>query len=148
MGDIKSGLEIKKDPDRLSQLQYAAWIMFHLFTALPEGEIPQELQVLIGAMENKLQRTFSTHPHQLEPFVTEEVSHSSFLPNWPQRCYRCVYKRYLLKSGQNRQKGECTKDYRGHPRLMPGIFTLYCRHGIDFKQYPFGIVSNKQYILQ
>ena len=53
LGDIKSGLEIKKDPDRLSQLQYTAPIMFHLFTALPEGEIPQELQVLIGAMENK-----------------------------------------------------------------------------------------------
>ena len=65
LGDIKSGLEIKKAPDRLSQLQYAAQIIFHLFTALPGGEIPQELQMLIGAIEITQTRTRGKNVYQL-----------------------------------------------------------------------------------
>ena len=133
LAEIMAGLDIRTQPEKLLTLQRAAPILFNLLTALPVGNIPDELKTLFEAMADKLKLTFAKGSHYLDPVETNDASASneiSFLPNWPQRNQRGLYKQDLLKSGQNRLQHDCTKDYRGHPRLMPGIFTLYCKHGM------------------
>ena len=47
--------------------------------------------------------------------------------------------RYKADSQSEKQKDQCRKESWGHPTLSPGIFTMYCQHGIC---YGFSILSD------
>ena len=47
--------------------------------------------------------------------------------------------RYKADSKSEKQKDQCRKESWGHPTLSPGIFTIYCQHGIC---YGFSVLSD------
>ena len=59
--------------------------------------------------------------------VLDDEDTLSFFPSLPKlRRRRCYAADVDVKDTF------CTKVYRGHPSLMPGLFTLLCPHGILF----------------
>lgn len=49
----------------------------------------------------------------------------SFFPSLPR-----IRKRRYYSADVEAKDTHCTKLYRGHPSLMPGLFTLLCPHGM------------------
>ena len=55
----------------------------------------------------------------------DEGNYIFSFPNLPP-----IRKRGRFVQDKNSLKvAECRKQYKGHPRLRPGIFTIYCLHG-------------------
>lgn len=132
INEVKSGLEIRKHPRKLQLLQNYSPILFYALVEMPDGTVPKELVDIFEKLEEKLKNTFNQDAHFLEPSFSEEAANKfSFLPNWKSINVRGVYKQDLISSSQKKSRSEqCNKDYRGHPSLTPGIFTLYCDHGL------------------
>ena len=71
-------------------------------------------------------------PVEFRPVIKELVRRAEFpFQNTPVHPCVCagsaaghVYKL------DNQQDKVCTKAYRGHPSLLPGIFTIFCSHGV------------------
>ena len=59
---------------------------------------------------------------------TSTMDEIAFFPQLPSVRTRGTY-----AADQNRAKNVCTKLCIGHPTLLPGIFTLFCKHGMLLK---------------
>eukprot|EP00794_Sanderia_malayensis_P006452 gene6452-7184_t len=143
--DIKSGLDITKFPDKLHRLQCSAPIIFGVISHFPERTPPVSALQLFAMLEEKVEKTFQRQPHFLEPANEEEQgTEFSFLPKWPRKTQRGIYFQDLQGSKKH-DSVTCNKDYRGHPTLMPGIFTLYCKHGmVYFCHFTFAFMFSSQ----
>ncbi len=127
MRELKNGLDIRKNPEKLHALQTLSPIVFRLIVELPSGIIPKELISLFDLLQLK-SKVICVESHQLQPVPADDKTEKfSFMPNWPVLTERGRYKQDGVKSGKHE---DCNKAYRGHPSLMPGIFILYCEHGI------------------
>ncbi len=137
--EVKAGSDIRLHPEKLSKLQSIAPLIYSLVMSLPEGSLPDVFLDLLEVLKGKIQWLLRVEQHQLDSVSDEHASDSlSYLPNWPLLNIRGVYKKDLSKS--KKELKSCRKDYRAHPSLMPGIFTLYCPHGIlmpVFSRYLF-----------
>ena len=127
--------------------------VFALLQAIKEGNITRDPQLMISLQHEvpvlfKLLSSLHTYPRQVlgpivdrlievaeAPFVNERDHVSipdegesnresmSFFPSLPTIRKRKIY-------GADSVKGRiCTKKSYGHPVLLPGIFTMYCKHG-------------------
>ena len=133
ISEVKSGLEIRKHPRKLKLLLDYSPILFHALVEIPGGKAPKELVDIFERLESKLQTTFKQDAHFLESTLSEQAGNTfSFLPNWTSINVRGFYKQDLISaSSQKKDRSQqCNKDYRVHPSLTPGIFTLYCDHGL------------------
>lgn len=127
MSKLKDGEDIRKDPQNLLQLQALAPVIFALLSNI-QTMPPVELLNLFDHLKSFVIETFKKNPHPLlTPVPVESEKPFSFLPNWPVLNIRGLYKKDFECS--RKPNVACNKDYRGHPTLMPGIFTLYCKHG-------------------
>jgi len=127
--EIKAGLQIRRYPGKLAQLQSIAPIICDLIVSLPTGEMPISVQDLLDALEEKIKFVAHAEPHHL-PLLgndAEDDQSMCYLPNWPALCIRGRYKKDVERK---ECQHNCRKESRGHPSLLPGIFTLYCPHGI------------------
>ncbi len=126
MEEMEIGYNIQKNPETLHCLQNEAPILFAVLRDLP---VEEPLLRLFKCLKTKVKDTFRQDAHALKT-VSRSTSGNrfSYLPNWPVINERGANKQDLIKSNKKKDL-ECTKDYRGHPTLMPGIFTLYCKHG-------------------
>jgi len=129
--ELKAGLQIRKHAAKLSQLQKVAPVICTLIADLPSGALPDPLLGVLDALEEKTTWLVEIQPHNLTSYGdSTDDKMTSFLPNWPLLNIRGTYKKDLEK--RKERKNDCRKDYRGHPSLMPGIFTLYCPHDICY----------------
>ena len=129
IAEVKGGLEFRNHPQKLQTLHTLAPVIFSAILQLPTHFLPIQLLDLLDALEVKVRATFRQDPHSLQAVSADELPNSfSFLPNWPILNVRGLYKQDLV-CGKDKNEEQCTKEYRGHPTLMPGIFTLYCKHG-------------------
>ena len=122
------GLAIKKDPLMLSALQKLAPVVFDAIVALPDDRpLENSWRALLEVLKKTHFLVFPQRlPHNLpSPVENVQENNSKFFPNWPQLCMRG---NYVLDKG-NKEEDACSKKGAGHPKLLPGIFTVYCKHG-------------------
>ena len=120
-----SGVSIRGDPVLWKSLQNSIPVIFHLMLAMPSGttSLPQPMNSVLDEMLKKSQLPFdkaTQHPD------TNNEGENVF-------CYfptlnKCRDRGVFVADKQKKEL-LCCKDYRGHPYLLPGIFTMYCPHG-------------------
>eukprot|EP00794_Sanderia_malayensis_P011390 gene11390-biopygen9074 len=130
MEEVRAGAVLQCCPEKLLLVRRKAPIMHDFLISLPKESVANEVNGLLLEMESRIGWIIGKDPHRL-PYVTEEAQLDfSFLPNWPVLNERGAYAKDV--SSSKKVSKDCRKDYRGHPSLMPGIFTLHCMHGIVF----------------
>eukprot|EP00794_Sanderia_malayensis_P003976 gene3976-4525_t len=130
---LSAGLVIRKDPEALAQLQSLAPIIFGVLKVLPPFPVSLTIMQLFNDLNATAKLCFSVEQHTLSPVDGDDLSnYMSFFPCWPTRFQRGVY---LKDKGKSGRAEDCTKLYRGHPNLLPGIFTVYCEHGKSTNGY-------------
>ncbi|XP_060601822.1 uncharacterized protein LOC132755047 [Ruditapes philippinarum] len=65
----------------------------------------------------------------------DELSFFPCLPKYRSRG------RFQKDASQVKNKVHCTKKYAGHPSLLPGVFTIFCPHGI---YYGFQVMASNE----
>ena len=102
-------------------------ILFELLSSA--DNFPREIMArILNIMMNKAMAPFeevkSIPTECITPLPDDEDS-LSFFPSLPK-----VRKWRYYSADVEAKDSLCTKLYRGHPSLMPGLFTLLCPHGI------------------
>ncbi|XP_065052628.1 uncharacterized protein LOC135681910 isoform X2 [Rhopilema esculentum] len=136
---LDEGMVIRENPEAFMQLQKCAPVIFAVLKVLPPVSVPSRLMQLFKELSARAWSCFSTAQHTLGP-VAGNVGNSdlSFFPSWPKLCERGVY----VKDHRQPSSAEnCTKLYKGHPNLLPGIFTIYCEHEIC---YGFQVMEHQE----
>lgn len=130
MSDICNGLEVRKFPERWKFLQDNVPILHDLICKIgPENTmLPLEYRPLVISMMHKAQLPFVSTPlHPSIPASADSaLASKSYFPHLP-----VLWERRRYKADKNRDALQCTKLYRGHPSLLPGIFTVFCPHGLS-----------------
>ncbi|KAI8522148.1 hypothetical protein Bbelb_019020 [Branchiostoma belcheri] len=88
---------------------------------------------------------------KLTPVLLRTPSTLSFFPGLPQKIGLPKYVADTKPSGNS--TGSCLKESNGHPSLTPGIFNMFCRHGVCYgfdcmtscesPRHPFEIFRNR-----
>ena len=115
---------ITSSPSLLEMLQKEMPLVF----ALVKSE-----RVLPRSFYNVLQELWSVSTSMFSGFtVPQSPAHCSandamtIFPKMPPIRVRAHY-----SADKNTRSTICTKRYLGHPSLLPGIFTLFCQHGLS-----------------
>ncbi len=120
--------DLRCDPVSWSHLQQLVPVVFDILVKCESHIIPVELSKLLNVLLNKTRATFPP----CEEEENEELLHdkstdlSSFFPSLPIMRNRGSYD--IDKQQHASADMICGKNYRGHPTLLPGIFTVYCCH--------------------
>ena len=127
VNDICDGLEVRKLIDKWKFLQENVPFLYDLFYALGPNivSLPVEFRPVIKELVRRAEFPFQNTP--VHPCVCAGSAASDLhacFPNLP-----VLWKRHVYKL-DNQQDKVCTKVYRGHPSLLPGIFTIFCSHGV------------------
>ena len=144
MSDLCNGLEVRKFPERWKFLQDNVPILHDLICKIgPENTLlPLEYRPLVISMVHKAQLPFVSTPlHPCIPVsVNSALDSKSYFP-----CLPVLWERQRYKADKQSHTSWCTKLYRGHPSLLPGIFTVFCPHGLPTLYYSLHLVYAKHY---
>lgn len=133
MGDILKDLvndvNLRTDPVKWQLLQESSPVIFRLF-ANDTGLMPlsKTLKQLFQVMYDNAKAPFEvSQVTEEDVLATDEVVDDQLacFPSLPQLRDRGVFEADLLQKKQTK----CNKEFRGHPSLLPGIFTVFCEHG-------------------
>ncbi len=124
MDKLISGYNVRSDPALWSQLQKTVPILFRLIVNLDATHIPEELRPVLVDVVKKSKRPFEVVKPEEEVVFPDMDDSCSFYPHLSRKRSRRLY-----KADSNRKHSTCSKAYRGHPSLLPGIFTAFCQHG-------------------
>jgi len=126
--NILKGVNLQQNPLQWHQLHEECPVLFSAFkhdnTFLLEND---HFKFLLVELWNKACVPFVTAP-ELSQISTGAVIEDdlSFFPSLTK--YR---NRGIFPTDKERTKTpHCEKNYRGHPSLLPGIFTMFCPHGM------------------
>lgn len=122
------GCEVRSNPDLWCRLQYNIPIIFKLMIDLDVTSIPEVIRPVISEMKKVAKRPYDAVKAECNdtaeaPTITEGDD-CCYYPNLPQCRQRGFY-----ASDKSSNISTCTKVHRGHPSLLPGIFTIFCPHG-------------------
>lgn len=121
------------DPQKMQVLQTKCPILFNALVALESDQLPDSWCTLIQSMRNIAFSPFSADVLDQEPPSPtfdpmpddncNQLTNFYFFPN-------ITIKRQRISFPADHENEKiCTKFYRGHPSLLPGIFTIFCPHG-------------------
>lgn len=133
MEKLISGYNVRSDPSLWALTQKSFPLLFKLIVSLDVTKVPGELVPVLTDIVNKSKRPFEIVVPEPEITQTGIDDSCSFYPHLTRKRSRRLYKADL-----NRKHSTCSKFYRGHPSLLPGIFTAFCPHGNcskAFEQY-------------
>jgi hypothetical protein len=137
--NLLAGVNIKGDPVAWNQLHEELPIIYKMLSPKSVTTVPQPLSKLLSVMWQKAEATFHACREIAdtnEAIQTDQLSH---FPCLPKLRNRCTFSADVRKNVSN--TGACKKRYTGHPTLLPGIFTLYCQHGVC---YGFQVMANHE----
>ena len=100
----------------------------------PLGKLPQDVCDIVAHIIEKVQQTYA-HPlpqSRCYPSVTSDCDKWSFFPSLPIVRGRGTYAADHSNAPQSITEDACRKASYGHPTLTPGIFTVYCPHGVCY----------------
>ena len=125
----------------LGVIQSNGPVLADLLTRLPknDGKLPQDVCATIQHLLTKLKHT---HHHSLHPpSCYAPCGHADswwnfffLLCQWSEAVWHMQQILTLLPKAD-----DCCKSSYGHPSLTPGIFTIYCPHGVG---YGFQVMRN------
>ena len=127
INQLISANDIGSSPLLLEELQLEMPVIFKVISNIPNS-IKSQVNQLLRDLEQ-----WAFMPYSLQKESTAESAISlqsplSFFPQLPiQRArgfFRCDRNTATRHHGK-----QCSKTARGHPSLLPGIFTLFCQHG-------------------
>ncbi|XP_066277571.1 uncharacterized protein [Branchiostoma lanceolatum] len=116
------------------------------------GRIPSDVSPVLLSLMAVLHETFEAVEVPASfPDPTPESPHSSFFPAYS---LVCGLPRFAMNEARKRKETDsCRKESYGHPSLTPGLFTLFCPHGVCFgfevmrscesPQHPFEIIRTR-----
>ncbi|XP_052680106.1 uncharacterized protein LOC128160826 [Crassostrea angulata] len=112
----------------LNSFSYYSTQVFKLICLL--SRTPPELIELLISLEEKAAESYPPDTMASLSEDETELKLNSFFPSLPiQRC-RGTYEMDL--KGCRKSSHDCNKKSRGHPSLLPGVFCLFCEHGICY----------------
>ncbi|XP_072021477.1 uncharacterized protein [Amphiura filiformis] len=99
------------------------------------GYVPTTIQRLLTDVLNTSTKVFmqSSSRTYSSPTAEELFQNTGFFPALPKLHRKATYT--IDKAGQDwtcRTQTECRKYAKGHPTLSPGIFTIFCPHGVCY----------------
>ena len=101
-------------------------VLFELLS--PPAHFPREIMTpIVDIMAKKAKAPFKEMKaiaKECTECLDDEDS-LSFFPSLPR-----IRRRRYYSADVEAKDAHCTKLYRGHPSLMPGLFTLLCPHGM------------------
>ena len=113
----------------MSQLQRTVPVLFDLLLSVET--YPQQLMLsVLREMIKKSSVPFRNDDKTLwsdQPVEADECVYKSlsYFPNLPR-----VRNRRSYEADKSTKEKICTKRGSGHPSLLPGIFTIFCQHGM------------------
>lgn len=110
----------------LNQLQQNIPIFFEIFTKI--GYIPKSFFPILDIIQKCVEATFTGDVHVQSSQVSDQES-------LPLACYPsmpAVCKRGRYEADCRKPVGSCKKTGARHPSLLPGIFTVFCPHGMTY----------------
>lgn len=124
------GRSVFANPSKMKTLQNMCPILFRFVTILDQS-IPEPCKYLLEDMISKAKSPFisSTLPAPPQPpssTLEKEAHPLSYFPGLPLRRKRATF---VVDAKRAAEGAACTKLSRGHPSLLPGIFTIFCQHG-------------------
>lgn len=125
MDKLISGYNVRSDPILWALLQKSIPIVFRLIVSLDTTHIPDELKPVLTEVVNKSKRPFEVVKPEEDIAALDLDDSCSFYPHLTRKRSRRVYRADL-----SRKQSTCSKVYKGHPSLLPGIFTAFCPHGM------------------
>lgn len=123
-----SETKIGDNVESMMFIQNAAPIIFNALATINCSKLPDEWFELFSLLHKKAVGTFKNDPHNLPPAATAEINNSlAYFPNWPIQCSRGSYR---LDKANVKAAEVCKKKKTSKHSLMPGLFTVYCEHGM------------------
>ena len=100
------------------------------YQAMCDGGDTRSLQNLLMEVWNAcIESIKSSIPHPLCD-VKDKESEMGFFPSLPVKRSRGKF--VMDRKPIKKEDGECKKKAAGHPSLLPGIFTIFCEHGMFY----------------
>jgi len=106
---------------------------------------------IIHHVLTKVESTYTDPPHPPSSYGTLNTHNSSFFPAWSM--IRGPAKYAADSPATPRELDDCQKASYGHPSLTPGIFTVFCPHGVCYgftimqrcesPRHPFNIFTSR-----
>ncbi len=126
--EIVNGNNVKQDPVRWRKIQELLPVIATVLAHNQLPLIPIEFRELTADLMQKAKSIFAkyfTLPDE-PPIMDDQLQSLSFFPSLPS-----VRSRPAFAADKQRYKDKvCSKRYKGHPTLLPGIFAIFCHHGV------------------
>ena len=109
-------------------IQFNLPLLFNALVSFSRDNFPPEWHGVFIYLKLKAGQPYVTAPAVNGPDSTDVTGSYGYFPNCLPK-YRDQGK--YTKDSQSTSSDErpCRKTHRGHPTLLPGIFTIYCPHG-------------------
>ncbi|CAH1253434.1 Hypp1182 [Branchiostoma lanceolatum] len=96
------------------------------------GHIPPDISTLVLSLMTVLTQTFK-EVEKPSPDCYPAPPAPSYLSFFPTLRQLCGLPRYAVEEASKpRAKDSCRKESYGHPSLTPGLFTVFCPHGVCY----------------
>ena len=106
--------------------QTEAPVIFKALNVIRKMPLPDVWRALFIDLEEKAMAPFKSAAHQL-PTPNPRTEHMAFYPQWPALHARG---RYMKDRERSADRGDCCKKQQKQHSLLPGLFTVYCEHGM------------------
>ena len=127
---IEKDTNLKEDP--------VLWTMLHekipiIFEILEHSPVTEELKLLLKELWDISITPFVDAVEDISEACPVDMEELSFFPGLPKYRNRGCFDMDKTKQAKKGKDDSCHKKHSGHPSLLPGIFTMYCPHGIILK---------------
>ena len=94
-------------------------------------KLPDEICGIILHIISKQENAYSIPSNPVTSYAAASPTQTSFFPAWPK--VRGAAKYAADSNSTPHDLDSCRKTSYGHPSLTPGIFTVYCPHGVCYR---------------
>ena len=133
MIEIAENIDIWSYPEKMRDLQHHIPVLHQLIADLRDEGVPPELGPVLQAIITLAKECYAIKKtgalESTAAVSTSMESPLSYFPALPVKRDRGFYKKDTCPTTRHSSR-TCTKRSKGHPTLLPGLFTLYCQHGM------------------
>eukprot|EP00112_Aurelia_sp_Birch-Aquarium-sp1_P011847 Seg249.10 transcript_id=Seg249.10/GoldUCD/mRNA.D3Y31 product="hypothetical protein" protein_id=Seg249.10/GoldUCD/D3Y31 len=122
--------DLKEDISLWQRIHRNLPLFFKILVKLRVCTFPREWEDLFKYLEAKSDQPYLTGQCFDGPVVRNQEDPYSFFPTLPKYRERGLFS--MDTEATTPDEKPCRKTHRGHPTLLPGIFTVYCPHGFNY----------------
>ena len=131
LSDIIENRDIKKSSIKCVMMQQHLPIIYNILCHENSPSISTEFRELLSELVHKSESMYQNCqavPPQNNLVMGDMNKQLTFFPSLPVLRNRPLF---VADKQRGNKEGVCGKMYKGHPTLLPGIFAIYCSHGIQ-----------------